>query len=168
MASSTVTGSENSAAGFDLGERPLVARVLLDTRLPQLDHLFDDAVPPHLRDEIAVGQRVKAPLRSRHKNSFGWVVELAAESEFSGKLAELAEIVSPVAQLRPDVWALARAVADRAAGSACDVLRLAIPSRHVRAEKKHLQKLADAENVEIPLKNPVQEQEISHPVAALL
>src|SRR5690606_2665726 len=35
-------------------------------------------------------------------------------------------------------WRLARAVADRAAGSAIDVLRLAIPKRQVRVEKAWL------------------------------
>jgi primosomal protein N' (replication factor Y) len=47
-------------------------------------------------------------------------------------------VVSPVEVLRPEVWRLARAVADRAAGSAIDVLRLAIPKRQVRVEKSWL------------------------------
>ncbi|MGO1770920.1 MAG: primosomal protein N', partial [Microbacterium sp.] len=43
------------------------------------------------------------------------------------------------------LYRVARAVADRAAGSASDVLRLAIPKRMVRAEKAWLQRPRDAE-----------------------
>ncbi len=43
-----------------------------------------------------------------------------------------------------EVWALARAVADRAAGNASDVLRLAIPSRYVRVERSWLAAPGDA------------------------
>lgn len=114
-----------------------VARVLLDSALPQLDHLFDYAVPEELADELRVGQRVKVPFRSKDRKNFGYVIELAASSEFSGELSPVAEIVGPVPVLTPDVWRLARAVADRAGGSACDILRLAIPARQVRVEKKH-------------------------------
>lgn len=115
-----------------------VARVLLDSALPQLDHLFDYAVPPELAEEIRVGQRVRVPFRSRERKSFGYVIEFVARSEFGGELAPIADIVSRVPQLTPEVWQLARAVADRAGGSAGDILRLAIPTRQVRVEKQHL------------------------------
>ena len=41
-----------------------VARVLIDSPLPQLDRLFDYAVPPALAGEVSPGVRVKVPLRS--------------------------------------------------------------------------------------------------------
>src|SRR5690606_8836314 len=62
----------------------------------------------------------------------------AEEAEFPGPLSDVAGLVSPVPVLRPEVWSLVRAVADRAAGSANDVLRLAIPPRQVRVEKAWL------------------------------
>ena len=114
-----------------------VARVLLDSALPQLDHLFDYAVPVDLADELRVGQRVRVPFRSRERKSFGYVVEFAERSEFGGELSAIAEIVGPVPVLSPEIWRLARATADRAGGSAGDILRLAIPARHVRVEKQH-------------------------------
>src|SRR5690606_36068170 len=40
--------------------------------------------------------------------------------------------------LTPQVYALARRVADRAAGGASDILRLAVPKRQVRVEKAWL------------------------------
>ncbi|WP_125098398.1 hypothetical protein [Leucobacter chromiireducens] len=115
-----------------------VARVLLDSALPQLDHLFDYAIPAELADEIRVGQRVRVPFRSRERKSFGYVIEFVARSEFGGELAPIADIVTRVPQLTPEIWRLARAVADRAGGSAGDILRLAIPTRQVRVEKQHL------------------------------
>ena len=115
-----------------------VARVLLDSALPQLDHLFDYAVPPDLADELRVGHRVRVPFRSQQRKNFGYVVGFADVSEFKGTLAQIADIVGPVPQLTPEVWRVARAVADRAGGSAGDILRLAIPTRQIRVEKKHL------------------------------
>lgn len=115
-----------------------VARVLLDSALPQLDHLFDYAVPAELADDIRVGQRVRVPFRNRERKSFGYVIEFVDRSEFGGELAPIADLVTTVPQLTPEVWQLARAVADRAGGSAGDILRLAIPTRQVRVEKQHL------------------------------
>lgn len=115
-----------------------VAQVLLDSALPQLDHLFDYAVPEDLSAQLLVGQRVRVPFRTQNRRSHGYLVGFSDHSDFGGELQPIAEIVSPVPQLSTDVFRLARAVADRAGGSASDILRLAIPQRMVRAEKQHL------------------------------
>ncbi|WP_341783101.1 hypothetical protein [Leucobacter weissii] len=125
------------------GERR-VARVLLDSSLPQLDHLFDYAVPEALAGEIRVGHRVRVPFRSQQRNSRGYVIGFAARSDFGGELQPISEIVGPVPQLPPELWRTARAVADRAGGSACDILRLAIPQRMVRVEKQFLAALEES------------------------
>ncbi|MGV9193000.1 primosomal protein N' [Microbacterium sp. MC2] len=115
-----------------------VARVLIDSPLPQLDRLFDYAVPAELADEALPGVRVKVPLRSAGRVVEGWVVERGEIVEPDRPLSEIDAVVSPVAALTPELYALARKAADRAAGSAGDVLRLAIPKRMVRAEKAWL------------------------------
>jgi len=115
-----------------------VARVLVDSPLPQLDQLFDYAVPERLRESARPGVRVRMPLRTGGRIADGWLVELAESSEYGGVLSELEDVISEVPPLVPEVWALARAVADRAAGNASDVLRLAIPSRYVRVERSWL------------------------------
>jgi len=124
-----------------------IARVILDTRLPQLDRLFDYSIPEGM--EIEPGVRVKVPLRSQARLAPGYVVEVATESEF-GKLAPIAEVVSPVAVLTPELWSLASAVATRHAGNASDVVRFAIPGRYVRVEKAWLSRDKDADG-ELPL-----------------
>lgn len=115
-----------------------VARVLLDSPLPQLDRLFDYAIPESMRESAQPGVRVKAPLRSAGRMVEGWLIALG-EAEPGGRpLSELASVVSPVAALPASLYELSRRVADRAAGSANDVLRLAVPKRMVRAEKSWL------------------------------
>ncbi len=115
-----------------------IARVLLDSALPQLDHLFEYRIPESLRACLRVGQRVRVPFRSATRNVAGFVVEIADTAEFSGELHEITECVSEVPYLTMPVWRLARTLADRAAGSAGDILRLAIPPRQARAEKSYL------------------------------
>ncbi|GLI28813.1 putative primosomal protein N' [Agromyces rhizosphaerae] len=112
-----------------------VARVAIDSPLPQLDQLFDYAVPEALADQAVAGAAVRVPLRSGGRLARGWIVELADQSAYEGRLSEVEEVTTLVPVLAPEVWALARRVADRAAGSASDVLRLAIPPRYVRVEK---------------------------------
>src|SRR3546814_17005109 len=51
-----------------------VARVLLDSPLPQLDRLFDYAIPADA--EVAPGVRVRVPLRSAGRLVDGYVVEI--------------------------------------------------------------------------------------------
>ncbi len=115
-----------------------VARVLIDSPLPQLDRLFDYAVPDALADEAQPGVRVKVPLRSAGRMVDGFIVEIGDPDASDRPLSEIDAVVSPVPVLTPGLYALARRAADRAAGSASDILRLAIPKRMVRAEKAWL------------------------------
>jgi len=67
------------------------------------------------------------------------VVGLSDSTDHGGKLAALAEVTTAVPLLSPELWQLAESIANRQAGSAADVLRLAIPPRYVRVEKKWLE-----------------------------
>lgn len=129
---------------------PRVARVLLDSPLPQLDHLFDYAIPEAFASEIVVGARVRIPLRSGGRVATGYVIELLAESSFGGTLAEIAELVSAAPVLSPEQYLLFRALADRSAGTASDLVRLGVPARQVRVEKAWLSSERD-ESVAAPV-----------------
>jgi primosomal protein N' (replication factor Y) len=111
-----------------------IARVLLDSPLPQLDRLFDYALPAEL-GEIPLGVRVRVPLRSAGRVIDGYIVDIDTEDDADRPLSEVDSVVSEVAVLPERLHLLARRVADRAAGSASDVLRLVIPKRQVRVEK---------------------------------
>lgn len=127
---------------------PHIARVLVDSPLPQLDRLLDYRIPDTV-EGVVPGVRVSVPLRAASRVAEGFVVELTDEQDFPGPLSDILALISPVPVLRPEVWALARAVADRAAGSASDVLRLAIPTRQVRVEKAWLNRAGEPERAPI-------------------
>ncbi|QKW17121.1 primosomal protein N' [Verrucosispora sp. NA02020] len=112
-----------------------VARVCVDVPLPHLDRLFDYLVPSDLADDAVPGARVKVRFAGQLVD--GWVLERADRSDHP-KPVYLTKVVSPVPVLAPEVARLARAVADRYAGSLADVLRLAVPPRHARVEKEIL------------------------------
>ena len=122
-----------------------IARVLLDSPLPQLDRLFDYRIPERWREQAQPGVRVLVPLRSAGRQAKGYIVELADEVGYEGVLSELDEVVSPAAVLDPEVWRLVRRAADRAAGVASDIVRLAVPPRQVRVEKAWLARRAESQ-----------------------
>ena len=122
-----------------------VARVAVDVPLAHLDRLFDYSVPEALDAEAQPGVRVRVRFSGRLVD--GFIVERVEESEHA-RLAPLQRVVSPVPTLTPEVLELARAVADRYAGTLPDVVRAAIPPRHARAESQVLAK--DAEPHPLP------------------
>lgn len=124
-----------------------VARVVVNKGVLHLDQFFDYAVPEELADEAQPGVRVRIRFgagahqvrggrREGGRLIDGFVIERRADSDYSGPLAALAGVVSPEPVLSTELLALARAVADRYAGSLADVLQLAIPPRNARAEAK--------------------------------
>ncbi|MGZ4437931.1 MAG: primosomal protein N' family DNA-binding protein, partial [Nocardioidaceae bacterium] len=110
-----------------------VARVAVDMSLPHLDRTFDYAVPVDLDDAAQPGVRVRVRFAGRLVD--GFLLERAEHTAHEGRLAPLHKVVSPEPVLTTAIARLARAVADRYAGSAADVLRLAVPPRHARVEK---------------------------------
>lgn len=117
----------------------------VDVPLAHLDRLFDYAIPEALDAEAQPGVRVRVGFSGRLVD--GFIVDRVEESEHA-RLAPLARVISAIPVLTPDVLTLARAVADRYAGTLPDVLRAAIPPRHARAEAQVIAK--DAEPWELP------------------
>lgn len=111
-----------------------VARVCVDVPLAHLDRPFDYRVPADLDTGAVPGCRVRVRFAGQLVD--GFLLERVAESEHKGTLAFLDKVVSPEPVLSPETTQLARAVADRYAGMLVDVLRLAIPPRHARAEQR--------------------------------
>ncbi|MDG6102896.1 primosomal protein N' [Dactylosporangium aurantiacum] len=105
----------------------------MDVPLPHLDRPFDYQVPATLDDAARPGVRVKVRFAGQPVD--GYLLERVAASGHEGQLLFLEKVVSPEPVLRPEIAALARAVADRYAGTMSDVLRLAVPPRHARTEQ---------------------------------
>jgi primosomal protein N' (replication factor Y) (superfamily II helicase) len=115
-----------------VSERLPVARVAVDISLAHLDRPFDYLVPASM-DEVAVpGVRVRVRFAGQLVD--GYLLQRTQTSDHQGKLARLGRVISPEPVLTPEIFDLARAVADRYAGTLADVLRLAIPPRHATAE----------------------------------
>ncbi len=116
-----------------VSERLPVARVAVDISLAHLDRPFDYLVPASM-DEVAVpGCRVRVRFAGQLVD--GYLLERAQTSEHEGRLSRLERVTSPEPVLTPEIFDLARAVADRYAGTLADVFRLAIPPRHATAER---------------------------------
>ncbi|MGY3335184.1 primosomal protein N' (replication factor Y) [Streptomyces filamentosus] len=133
--------------GAALAKELPVARVVVNKGVLHLDQFFDYAVPEELDAVARPGVRVRVRFgagsgqvrggrREGGRLIDGFLVERRASSDYSGPLAALADVVSPEPVLGPELLALARAVADRYAGSLADVLQLAVPPRSAAAERR--------------------------------
>jgi primosomal protein N' (replication factor Y) (superfamily II helicase) len=128
-----VRGSRRrTAASAPVAAELPVARVAVDVPLAHLDRPFDYLVPARLAEAAVPGCRVR--VRFAGQLTGGYLLERVSASDHPGRLAALERVVSPEPVLTPEIAALAREVADRYAGTLADVLRLAIPPRHARAE----------------------------------
>ncbi|MFD1325057.1 primosomal protein N' family DNA-binding protein, partial [Micromonospora sonneratiae] len=106
----------------------------MDVPLAHLDRLFDYLVPAEWAETAQPGTRVRVRFAGQLVD--GWLLERAEASTHTGRLMYLERLVSPEPALTPEIARLARAIADRYAGSLADVLRLAVPPRHARVEKE--------------------------------
>lgn len=117
-------------------EHQPVARVAVDSPLPHLDRPFDYLVPAELADVVQPGSRVRVRFAGRLIDA--WVLSRQNASEHDGRLAFLERGVGDLPVLTDATTRLFRAVADRWAGTFADVVRLAVPPRHARAESATL------------------------------
>jgi primosomal protein N' (replication factor Y) len=102
--------------------------------LAHLDRPFDYAVPDKFADLVQAGCRVRVRFHGRLVDGVVWA--LGDTTDFPGALQPLSHVPSGEPVLTPQVARLARTVADRYAGTASDVLRLALPPRRAAAEKR--------------------------------
>lgn len=134
MAGARPPGKKRSAAKpakTPAAELP-VARVAVDIPLPHLDRTFDYLVEESQSADAQPGCRVRVRFAGQLVD--GYVLERVERTEHEGRLAFLDRAVSAEVVLTTEIAALARAVADRWAGTFADVVRLAVPPRHARAE----------------------------------
>ncbi len=88
--------------------------------------------PERLGAQARPGVRVR--VRFAGQLTDGFILDRVDSSEHQGRLSYLERVVSAEQVLTPEIAGLARAVADRYAGTLADVLRLAIPQRHAATE----------------------------------
>lgn len=124
------------AGPVPVAENAPVARVCVDLPPAHLDRPFEYLVPASMDAAAQPGTRVKVRFGGQDVDAY--VLERVEEAEHDGALVPLRRVVSGEPVLTPAVLRLARAVADRWAGTLADVLRLAVPPRHARVEGEAL------------------------------
>lgn len=113
-----------------------VARVRVDSTLPQVDRTFDYRVPAELSEDAVPGARVRV-LFNGHEMT-GYIEERAATTDWTRtSLLPLKSVLSRVPAVAPEIFALAEALADRYASTVVNVLRLAVPPRIAALDKKY-------------------------------
>ena len=113
-----------------------VARVRVDSTLPQVDRTFDYRVPAELSEDAVPGARVRV-LFNGHEMT-GYIEERAATTDWTRtSLLPLKSVLSRVPAVAPEIFALAEALADRYASTVANVLRLAVPPRIAALDKKY-------------------------------
>ena len=105
--------------------------------VPHLDREFDYLVAAEQSDDAQPGVRVRVRFHGRLVDAF--VLERRSDTDHEGRLGWLDRVVSAEPVLTPQVHRLAAAVAAHYAGTRADVLRLAVPPRHAKAERETTQ-----------------------------
>lgn len=109
-----------------------MASVRLVGVLPHLDRPFEYAVTPATQ---AAGPGMRVRVRFSGKDTEGIVLGRHAAPTTDRALAPLHRLVSEDVVVPPAMMRVCEEVAERCAGTVGDVLRLALPPRHARAEK---------------------------------
>ena len=113
-----------------------VARVRVDSTLPQVDRTFDYRVPAELSEDAVPGARVRV-LFNGHEMT-GYIEERAATTDWTRtSLLPLKSVLSRMPAVAPEIFALAEALADRYASTVANMLRLAVPPRIAALDKKY-------------------------------
>lgn len=121
-----------TTAGFEVVEEDPVASVRLIGVLPHLDRPFEYAVTPATA-AASPGMRVR--VRFSGRDTEGIVLQRTARPTTDRPLAPLTRLVSDDIAVPAAMMRVCEEVATRCAGTVGDVLRLALPPRHARAEK---------------------------------
>lgn len=117
---------------------PKIAKLAIQSNLPQLDRLFDYEVPEDLANEVQVGSRVKVPFGRSKKSLDGFVVEINEESEFRGNLSGIESVLGERPALTKSVFELCQQLAQRSVSPLGAFLKIAVPAHMPRAYSSHL------------------------------
>ena len=101
------------------------ARVVVESKLLQLDRQFDFVIPPELDKDISFGSRVSFHIGRSKAKQTGFVVELLETSEFAS--SSLIEVVGDRPPLTREIFEFAREVANRQCVAIGEILAAAVP-----------------------------------------
>jgi len=125
---------------------PKIAKLAIQSNLPQLDRLFDYIVPESLQDVATIGSRVRVMFGRSKKPLDAFIVDFPADTEFKGRLSEVLEVVGNAQTLQPNIFNLCRQLAERSACTLGELLKLAIPP--------HMPRAFQAQRKQVSISNP--------------
>ncbi|MCD4549544.1 primosomal protein N' [Schaalia sp. lx-260] len=114
-------------------EEQELAHVIVDIDVPHLDYPLEYSVPPDLVEDALEGKAVRVFLAG--KKRAGWIVQRMRGIPQSSTIQALEEVTSYLPILTESLHRSARVIADKHVATLSQTLSLAIPNRHVRAEK---------------------------------
>lgn len=117
---------------------PQIAKLAIQSNLPQLDRLFDYSVPDHLKASVEIGSRVKVHFGKSKRLIDGYVIELTENSDYRGKLSAIEEVLGDRPVLLPEIFRLCQELSERSASTLGEVVKLAIPAHMPRAFERHV------------------------------
>lgn len=112
---------------------PRFAQVLVDIDAPHLDELFDYQIPESLRNQVQVGSLVQVRFGPRRVNA--WVFRISDQTTFTGRVAPLLKVVSPIPVVTEPLLETISYLATRYAVSRSQLLSFVVPTRRARVEK---------------------------------
>lgn len=113
-----------------------VARVVVNTNLPQLWQVFDYEIPAALSEEALPGSLVT--VKVSRNNLPGVILERTDTTAYQSKLAPIKSVDSLIPPLTPEIRSLLEKTSENFASHICEMLRFALPARAVSAEKHFL------------------------------
>ncbi len=100
--------------------------------------LYDYYIPPSMRANIAAGSRVRVPFSGR--TSTGFIIKIKEETNYKGKLEQIAEILAPKPAVNEKLLTLARWISDYYLTPLGIVLKRFIPSGLTGGKTKDFEK----------------------------
>lgn len=124
-----------------------IAKLAIQSNLPQLDRLFDYQIPEQLRSQVRIGSKVKAVFGRSKKPLEAFVVDISETTDFQGVLSEVIEVIGEKPMLLPNIFELCSQLSDRAACNLGELLSVAVPAHMPRAYQGFLSKSATSPDV---------------------
>ena len=104
----------------------MIAEVIINSNVKNLNRTFDYIIPTTLEDKVVVGSRIFVPFGSKKNLEEGFVVGLKEESKYLSKLKEIEKVQDKV-YLGEDKIKLAKWMAYRYFCNISDCIKLMLP-----------------------------------------
>lgn len=111
--------------GFFIGGEPMIADVIVDVKVKNVNRPFAYRIPKHLEDVIEPGMRVVVPFRFR--KLLGYVVEIREYEDTDFELKDIIATSDLIPSLTPELLQLAKEMAEDTASFFISCIQVMLP-----------------------------------------